>query len=120
MVLCAICAHGRYVVSILPPVRPLIRGLAHSSDTLTRATERLGSDLRVNRASDDPASLAVASSLEVSQRAYSQDVRNVNDSISMLTIAQSSLEQVSDALQRLGEISTQAANAVLSTHQRAA
>ena len=63
------------------------RHLATSSQDLATASARLSSGMRINRASDDAAGVAVSSSLNLDARTYSQGLRNVNDGISLLNIA---------------------------------
>ncbi|WKZ57001.1 MAG: FG-GAP-like repeat-containing protein [Bdellovibrionota bacterium] len=94
------------------------RLLGQSIDRLGRATERLSSGMRINRASDDAASLSVAMSLGAASRVYSQGIRNVNDGISALSIADSGLETLSNILVRQRELASQAANGSLSSTQR--
>jgi flagellin len=74
--------------------------------------------MRINRASDDAAGLAVASSLNAHSRVYGQGVRNVNDAISALNIADGGLEQLRAITIRQKELAEQAANGSLSRTQR--
>ena len=53
--------------------------------------ERLSSGLRLNRASDDAAGLAIADSLRADQRVYTQGIRNINDGVSLLNTAEGAL-----------------------------
>ena len=96
------------------------RRLAESSDGLSRTMERLASGLRINRASDDPAGLAVALGLKADVSIQRQALRNINDGISLLQITDSALEQLHAVLLRQRELATQAANGVLSLAQRRA
>jgi flagellin len=68
--------------------------LGKASDELSRSYERLSSGLRINRASDDAAGLAVASSLQASTRVLGQAIQNVNDGISLLSIAEGALGEM--------------------------
>lgn len=95
-----------------------IRGLNANSDNLSRSMERLSSGLRINRAVDDAASLAIASSLRKDTRVYEQGIRNINDGISMLNIADGSLAELSSVLTRVKELITQSANGTFSLPQR--
>lgn len=63
------------------------RRLERNTNVLRRSFERLSSGLRINRASDDAAGLAVSAGLEVDARVFSQGIRNLNDGIGMLNIA---------------------------------
>ena len=69
------------------------RQLGRSTELLGRIYERLSSGLRINRASDDAAGLAIANSLNVTSRVFAQGVRNVNDGISLLNIAEGALSE---------------------------
>lgn len=95
-----------------------LRRLAENSAGLARTSERLSSGMRINRASDDAAGLAVASALQANSRIYSQAIRNANDGISALNIADGGLEQLSSLVTRMKELATQAANGSYSAAQR--
>ena len=82
--------------------------------------ERLSSGQRINKASDDAAGLAIADSLRSDQRIATVGIRNANDGISTIAIADGALGQISSVLQRLGELSEQSANGVFSVQQRSA
>ncbi|MBX7144027.1 MAG: FG-GAP-like repeat-containing protein [Oligoflexia bacterium] len=96
------------------------RILAASTNTLSRVNERLASGQRINRASDDAAGLAIASTLNTKSRIYGQSIRNINDGISTLSIAGGVTESLSGIITRLKELATQAANGSYSSPQRAA
>ena len=76
--------------------------------------------MRINKASDDAAGLAIADSLKADQRIASVAVRNANDGISAVSIADAALGQIGDVLARLAELAEQSANGVYSTVQRSA
>ncbi|MBX7137181.1 MAG: FG-GAP-like repeat-containing protein [Oligoflexia bacterium] len=92
--------------------------LTQSSDALSKNFERLSSGLRINHASDDAAGLAVSSQLRTRARVYSQAVRNVNDGISSLNVAEGGLSQLTDILSRLEELASQSANGTVGLTQR--
>ena len=94
--------------------------LDRATDAYARSLERLSSGMRINRASDDAAGLAVSSSLNARMRVYGQAIRNVNDGISALNIAQGALGQMTGIVTRLRELSEQSANGVYSSAQRSA
>lgn len=96
------------------------RRLNEAGTRLSASYERLASGLRINRASDDAAGLAIASTLNAYSRVFSQGVRNINDGISALSIADGSLEQLSGLTTRLKELAMQSANGSLSITQRRA
>lgn len=94
------------------------RRLSESTDHLARVFERLSSGQRINRASDDAAGLAVATSLGVDRRVYNRGLRNISDGISLLNIADSALDQLSSTVIRIRELATQSASGSLSREQR--
>ncbi len=96
------------------------RRLAIASDALGKTFEKLSSGQRINRASDDAAGLAIADSLRAQQRIATVAIRNANDGISTIGIADSALGQIGDVLSRLAELAEQSANGVFSTTQRSA
>ena len=96
------------------------RRLADASDRLGKTYEKLSSGQRINRASDDAAGLAIADSLRANQRVATVAIRNANDGISTIGIADSALGQIGDVLSRLAELAEQSANGVFSTVQRSA
>lgn len=96
------------------------RSLNHATDELGRSMQRLSSGMRINSASDDAAGLAIATSLNADSRIFSQAMRNVNDGVSLLNIAQGTLTQLSNITERLKELAFQSANGTYSTNQRSA
>jgi len=87
---------------------------------LSKSFERLSSGLRINRASDDAAGLSIASSLQADVRIYSQGIRNANDGISALAIAEGSMRELSAIMYRIIELSEQSANGIYGAAQRSA
>ncbi len=96
------------------------RALDRANDTFTRSLERLASGQRINRAADDAAGLAIASTLRNDTRVFGQAVRNINDALSYLNIADGSLSILADVTTRLQELAAQAANGSYSAVQRRA
>lgn len=96
------------------------RRLAQHTDLLERTFTRLASGSRINSASDDAAGLAVATALTSDIRVFSQGVRNLNDGISILNVAQGALDELSSILGRQSELATQAASGSYTAAQRAA
>jgi len=80
----------------------------------------LSSGQRINKASDDAAGLAIADSLRADQRVASVAIRNANDGISTIAIADSALGEIGGVLSRLAELAEQSANGVYSNTQRSA
>ena len=87
------------------------RNLNTSQSALSTSMQRLSSGLRVNSAKDDAAGMAIAERMTTQVRGMNAAVRNANDGISMAQTAEGSLGKVADALQRMRELSVQAANA---------
>ncbi|MCB0330307.1 MAG: flagellin FliC [Bdellovibrionales bacterium] len=96
------------------------RRLSNSSTALGQTFERLSSGQRINKASDDAAGLAIADSLRADQRVASVAIRNANDGISTIAIADSALSEIGGVLSRLAELAEQSANGVYSNNQRSA
>jgi flagellin len=96
------------------------RRLGQATEALSTTSERLSSGQRINRASDDAAGLAIADSLKATARIASVAVRNANDGISTIAIADSALGEIGNVLSRLAELSEQSANGVFSATQRSA
>lgn len=96
------------------------RRIGEASAKVSQSLERLGSGLRINNASDDAAGLAIALSLQGSARIYTQGIRNFNDGLSYLAIADGALQQMIDITTRQKELAEQAANGSLSLTQRRA
>jgi flagellin len=91
-----------------------------STESLGRTFERLSSGQRINRASDDAAGLAIADNLKAQQRVATVAIRNANDGISTIAIADSALSEIGNVLSRLADLAEQSANGVFSTNQRSA
>lgn len=96
------------------------RRLTESTNLLSDTFERLSSGQRINKASDDAAGLSIVSSLNTDKRVFSQGIRNLNDGVSALTIAEGALEALSSIVIRLQELAEQSANGVYGTEQRQA
>ncbi|WP_019024159.1 MULTISPECIES: flagellin [unclassified Thioalkalivibrio] len=86
------------------------RNLSNSQGALAQSLERLSSGLRINSAKDDAAGLAISERFTTQIRGLNQAVRNANDGISFAQTAEGALSTVGDALQRIRELSVQAAN----------
>src|SRR3982751_6540968 len=86
------------------------RILGNTSDALSKTYERLSSGQRINHASDDAAGLAIADSLKANARVAAVAVRNANDGISTISIADAALGEVGNVLARLAELAEQSVN----------
>jgi len=95
------------------------RNLELSGKLLSRSLERLSSGLRINRAADDAAGLAISEGLRAQVRGLNQAVRNANDGISLISTAESSVVETTNLLQRMRELAVQASNDTNSATNRA-
>ncbi len=96
------------------------RNLASSSQALNRNLERLSSGLRINRARDDAAGLAISEGFTSQIRGAQQSQRNVQDGISLVQTAEGSLSETTNILQRVRELAVQSSNGTQSDSNRAA
>lgn len=94
------------------------RNLASSQTSLNNSIQRLSSGLRINSAKDDAAGLAISSRMTSQINGLNQAARNANDGISLAQTAESALGQIGDNLQRMRDLSVQAANGSLSDDDR--
>ncbi|MBS1156175.1 MAG: flagellin domain protein [Proteobacteria bacterium] len=95
------------------------RNLNKSQNTLNTSLQRLSSGLRINSAKDDAAGLAISERMTSQIRGLDQAQRNANDGISLAQTAEGALGTIGDNLQRMRELSVQAANATNSSSDRA-
>ncbi len=86
------------------------RGLVNSQDSLNTAMQRLTTGLRINSAKDDAAGLAISDRMTAQIRGLNQSVRNANDGISLAQTAEGALQESTNILQRMRELSVQSAN----------
>lgn len=96
------------------------RNLGASTDRLNQSYQRLASGLRINRAADDAAGLSIAENLKSDSTLATVAIRNANDAISVISIADQAIGQVSSILNRLSELAQQSASGVYDTTQRSA
>lgn len=95
------------------------RQLAMTNLHLQRTMEKLSSGLRINRAADDAAGLAVSEEMRTQIRGMKVASRNALDGVSLVQVADGALAGVGDMLQRIRELAVQAANGTFSDQQRA-
>ncbi|HLV01698.1 MAG TPA: flagellin [Acidobacteriota bacterium] len=100
---------GFSVVNNLPGIVAQQQGSVNQSN-LQKTLYRLSSGLRVNRGGDDAAGLAIADGLKGQIRTLQQSVRNANDGIGFIQVADSALGQVSNLLIRAATLLSQAAS----------
>jgi flagellin len=89
-----------------------------SNAALGRTLERLASGRRVRRAADDPAGLAVAVNLSTTDLATRRAMKNMNDGVSLIHIAEGAATATIDVLQRMRELAMQSSSETLATKDR--
>lgn len=94
------------------------RNLTTSQGELSTAMERLSSGKRINSAADDAAGLAISNRMTSQVRGLNQAIRNANDGISLIQTAEGALEESTNILQRMRELSIQSANGIYSDGNR--
>ena len=96
------------------------RNLSVTNEKMGKTLEKLSSGLRINRAADDAAGLAISEKMRAQTRGMQQGMRNAQDGVSMLQTAEGALNEVHNILQRLRELTVQAGNTTLSSSDRQA
>jgi flagellin len=96
------------------------RILARSTAGLNQTLERLASGLRINRAKDDAAGLAIAEGFQSVVRGSAVAQRNAQDGVSLVQTAEGALSETTNILQRIRELAIQSANGTQSDINRAA
>lgn len=94
------------------------RALARSEGSLTTSLQRLSSGLRINSAKDDAAGLAISERITTQIRAFTVAERNASDALSFMQVADGAAEGIGNNLQRMRELSVQAANGSLNSGDR--
>ena len=94
------------------------RLLAQNSERLQKSVERISSGVRINKASDDAAGLAVSEALRSDIRAMRQAMRNANDGISMINVTEGALNEQSSILIRLRELASQSSTGTVGSTER--
>ncbi|EKT4071758.1 flagellin [Stenotrophomonas maltophilia] len=96
------------------------RNLSTSGSSLATTIQRLSSGSRINSAKDDAAGLAISERFGTQIRGTDVAIRNANDGISLAQVAEGSLTEIGNNLQRVRELSVQASNATNSASDRKA
>ncbi|MEK7690012.1 MAG: flagellin [Bdellovibrionota bacterium] len=94
------------------------RFLGQNSQLQSRTLERLASGQRINRAGDDAAGLAISEKLKASIRSMKQATRNASDGVSLVQTAEGAMNEISNILIRLRELSIQAASDTIASTER--
>jgi len=95
------------------------RILGANHDRLNQSVERISSGIRINKASDDAAGLAISEGLRSDIRALRQAGRNANDGVSLINITEGALNEQGSMLIRLRELASQAATGTTGSTERA-
>ncbi|MFJ7831961.1 flagellin [Peribacillus sp. NPDC097284] len=95
------------------------RQLSSASGAQSKSMEKLASGLRINRAGDDAAGLAISEKMRGQIRGLDQASRNSQDGISMIQTAEGALNETHDILQRMRELAVQASNDTNTSDDRA-
>jgi flagellin len=110
---------GLYVNTNVPSLIAQ-RNLLNNSNKVSKSLEKLSSGLRINRAADDAAGLSISETLRTQVRGNRQAVANAQDGVNILQVAEGGLSVISENLQRIRELTVQAANDTNATNERRA
>jgi flagellin len=94
------------------------RRLGNTTKDMQENMEKLSSGFRINKAADDAAGLAISETLTANIRSLGQAKRNANDGISMIQVAEGSMNEIGNVLIRMRELATQAASDTIGDLER--
>jgi flagellin len=94
------------------------RGVANATNSLRDSMAQLSSGYRINKAADDAAGLAISTALTGRVRSLEQAARNANDGVSMVQVAESGMNEISNVLTRLRELAVQASSDTIGNAER--
>ncbi|NIZ18443.1 flagellin [Entomospira culicis] len=94
------------------------RNLNNTNQVMRKDMEKLAQGQRITRAGDDASGLAVSEKMRAQVRGLNQAVRNMNDGVSFIQTTEGYLQGTTDALQRIRELSVQAANGIYAEEDR--
>jgi flagellin len=86
--------------------------------TLSKTLERLSSGLRINRAADDAAGLAISEKMRTQIRGFAQGIANAQDGVNLIATAEGAIDTTNKILQRMRELAIQSANDTLTQTDR--
>ena len=95
------------------------RNLTQTDNALSKSLEKLSSGLRINRAADDAAGLAISEKMRTQVKGLAQATRNAQDGISLIQTAEGALNETHSILQRMRLLAIQAANDTNTAEDRA-
>ncbi|WP_061018564.1 flagellin [Vibrio splendidus] len=96
------------------------RNLSNANNMLNQSLERLASGSRINSAKDDAAGLQISNRLEAQMSGIDVAVRNANDGISIMQTAEGAMNETTNIMQRMRDLSLQASNGSNSSSERIA
>ena len=94
------------------------RNLSGTQNAMSTSLERLSSGLRINRAADDAAGLAISEKLRAQTSGLNQATSNAQDGISLIQTAEGALNETHSILQRMRQLAVQSANDTNSAEDR--
>jgi flagellin len=94
------------------------RHLSNNSAMQNAALDKLSSGSRINKAGDDAAGLAISEKLKANIRSMKQATRNANDGVSLVQVAEGAMNEISNILIRMRELSIQAASDTIADTER--
>ena len=94
------------------------RSLSTTNNAVKENMQQLSSGYRINKASDDAAGLAISNNITAKTRSLEQAARNANDGVSLVSIAESGMNEITNILTRLRELATQSASDTISNVER--
>ena len=105
------------IMSNIPALQSY-NALTVTNNALSKSIERLSTGLRINSAADDAAGLAISEKMRAQIKGLDRAVSNAQDGISMIQTAEGALSETHSILQRMRELSVQAANDTLTQEDR--
>jgi len=94
------------------------RNLSTTNSAVKESMQKLSSGYRINKAADDAAGLAISNNITAKTRSLEQATRNANDGVSLVSIAESGMNEITNILTRLRELATQSASDTVSNVER--
>jgi len=94
------------------------RTLQNTTQDMSKNMEKMSSGYRINKAADDAAGLAISETIKSQVRSLGQAKRNAGDGVSLIQIAEGSMNEISNILIRLRELATQASSDTIGNRER--
>jgi flagellin len=100
------------------PSTNALNKLSTNNVKLNKVFERVSSGLRINNAADDAAGLGMAENLDASARGLRQAMRNANDGMSVIEVAEGAANEVANIVKRMRELAVQGSSETLGNQER--